>query len=59
LSLDADQDREALDDVCPVAVRLPGALGGLVSPPLVEAYTSNSESWPAGQPSFAVNVSRT
>src|SRR5262245_143299 len=38
--------------------RLPGALGAWVSP-LLGPYTSNSESWAAGQALLAVNERRT
>lgn len=41
--------------VGPGFVRLAGRTRDHVGQP---AYTSNSDTWPAGQPVFAVNVSR-
>ncbi len=40
-----------------VYARFVGAVGGCVSP-VAGPYTSSSDSWPAGQPVFAVKLSR-
>ena len=58
LSVEAFQVSRICPDAGWVKARLVGAVGGWVSP-VAGPYTSNSESWPAGQPVFAVMFSRT